>query len=108
MKTSSRDSPAGPEDLSRREVRSCPVCGTTFSATEANESCPVCMLRKALADRADSGASLPQDTVRPPPEYAKLRFEHYEIVLSEEGKPLELGRGAMGITRQSMWIFNVP
>ena len=26
------------------------------------------------------------------------RFEHYEIVLNEDGKPLELGRGAMGVT----------
>ena len=41
-----------------REMRTCPVCGARFSATEANESCPVCMLRKALAGRVESGASL--------------------------------------------------
>ena len=103
MKTSSRDSPAGPEDLSRREMRSCPVCGTRFSATEANESCPVCMLRKALAaDQAESGAPLASDTVLPPPEHVTSRFEHYEIVRTEEGKPLELGRGAMGITYKAV------
>ena len=26
------------------------------------------------------------------------RFEHYELVKGEDGKPVELGRGAMGIT----------
>jgi serine/threonine protein kinase len=26
------------------------------------------------------------------------RFEHYEVVTGEDGKPAELGRGAMGIT----------
>jgi serine/threonine protein kinase len=26
------------------------------------------------------------------------RFEHYELVMGEDGKPVELGRGAMGIT----------
>jgi len=26
------------------------------------------------------------------------RFEHYEVMLDEDGRPIELGRGAMGIT----------
>ena len=26
------------------------------------------------------------------------RFEHYELMLDEDGKPVELGRGAMGVT----------
>jgi len=26
------------------------------------------------------------------------RFEHYELVKGEDGKPVELGRGAMGVT----------
>ena len=26
------------------------------------------------------------------------RFEHYELVTGEDGKPVELGRGAMGVT----------
>ena len=26
------------------------------------------------------------------------RFEHFEVVKGEDGKPVELGRGAMGIT----------
>jgi len=26
------------------------------------------------------------------------RFENYEVMLDQDGKPIELGRGAMGIT----------
>jgi hypothetical protein len=34
------------------------------------------------------------------PEYLSIarRFENYEVMLDEDGKPIELGRGAMGIT----------
>ena len=46
------------------EMRTCPVCGTRFSATEANESCPVCMLRKGLAGGVESITPFSEDTVR--------------------------------------------
>ena len=63
------------------------------------EFCPVCMLRKALAGGVESGESFAsEDTVKPTSEQARQRFEHYELVKSEDGKPLELGRGAMGVT----------
>jgi serine/threonine protein kinase len=32
------------------------------------------------------------------PEQAIQRFEHYELVTGQDGKPVELGRGAMGVT----------
>ncbi len=101
MKTSSQDSSGKlerPEDLGVREIRACQICGAKFSATGEHEFCPVCMLRKALAGGGESSESLSEDTVRPTPEHAASRFEHYEIVLDKEGKPLELGRGAMGVT----------
>ncbi len=73
--------------------RACPSCGNEFSG--AMEFCPVCMLRKALAGGVESGESSPtQDTVTP----TAQRFEHYELVTGEDGKPVELGRGAMGAT----------
>jgi hypothetical protein len=34
----------------------------------------------------------------PTPEQSVRRFEHYELVTGEDGKPVELGRGAMGVT----------
>ena len=62
------------------------------------EFCPVCMLRKGLAGGVESGESSFEEAVKPTPEQATLRFEHYEPVKGEDGKPVELGRGAMGVT----------
>ena len=78
--------------------RTCRNCGNEFSG--AMEFCPVCLLRKALADGVESGeSSAPENAVRPSTsEQAVHRFEHYELVTGEDGKPLELGRGAMGVT----------
>jgi hypothetical protein len=59
----------------------------------------VCMLRRALAGGVESGqSSASGDAVQPTPEREVQRFEHYELVTGEDGKPVELGRGAMGVT----------
>src|ERR1700730_319970 len=84
-------------DLTRREIRACTVCGAKFSAIAESGFCPMCMLRKALAADVASGESSPEDAVKPTPNQAQ-RFEHYELVTGEDGKLVELGRGAMGIT----------
>ena len=77
--------------------RICPNCGTEFSG--AMEFCPVCMLRNALACGVESGeSSASEDSVEPRPEQATQRFEHYELVIGPDRKPVELGRGAMGVT----------
>jgi serine/threonine protein kinase len=74
----------------------CPICGNEFDG--AMEFCPVCMLRHALAGGIESGEpSASADTVKQKPEQAVQRFEHYELVKGEDGKPVELGRGAMGV-----------
>jgi serine/threonine protein kinase len=36
--------------------------------------------------------------LKPAPEQTTQRFEHYELIRGADGKPIELGRGAMGIT----------
>jgi hypothetical protein len=56
------------------------------------------MLRKGLAGGVESGESSFQETVRPTSEQPPKRFEHYELVTGEDGRPVELGRGAMGVT----------
>ena len=56
------------------------------------------MLRKGLAGGVESGESSFQETVRSTSEQPPKRFEHYELVTGEDGKPVELGRGAMGVT----------
>jgi serine/threonine protein kinase len=83
--------------MSTQPQRTCPSCGNELSG--ATEFCPVCMLRKGLAGGVESGeSSASEEAVRPTPEQAVQRFEHYELVAGEDGKPVELGRGAMGIT----------
>jgi tetratricopeptide (TPR) repeat protein len=63
------------------------------------------MLRKALAGANESGESQGSGgTVKPTAEPAVQRFEHYELVTGENGKPVELGRGAMGVTYKAVDI----
>ena len=83
--------------------RTCPSCGNELSG--AMEFCPVCMLRKCLAGGVESGESSFEEAVRPTPDQPPKRFEHYELVTGEDGRPVELGRGAMGsLTRRSTSI----
>jgi len=77
--------------------RTCPTCGSEL--TGAMEFCPVCMLRKGLAGGVASGeSSVSEDTLKLTPDQPAQRFEHYELVTGEDGNPVELGRGAMGVT----------
>ena len=77
--------------------RPCPSCGNELSG--AMEFCPVCLLRKGLAGGVETGeSSASEEAVKPTPEQAAQRFEHYELVTGGDGKPVELGRGAMGVT----------
>jgi serine/threonine protein kinase len=62
------------------------------------EFCPVCMLRKGLAGGIEFGESSTEDTVKPIPHQPAQRLDHYELVMGADGKPVELGRGAMGVT----------
>ena len=83
--------------MSTEPQRTCPSCGNEFSG--AMEFCPVCMLREALAGGVESGdSSVSKETVGPTPDQPAQRIEHYELVTGEDGKPVELGRGAMGVT----------
>jgi len=60
------------------------------------------MLRKGLADGVESGGSSSEDTLEPTSQDAVQRFEHYQLVTGEDGKPVELGRGAMGVTYKAL------
>src|SRR5262245_30664410 len=82
--------------MSTEPRHTCPSCGNEFSG--AMEFCPVCMLRRGLAGGVASGESSFEEAVKPTAEQAVRRFEHYELVTREDGKPVELGRGAMGAT----------
>jgi hypothetical protein len=82
--------------MNTEDRHTCPSCGNEYSG--AMEFCPVCMLRIGLASGVESGESFSEETVERTPEQATQRFEHYELVNGQDGKPVELGRGAMGVT----------
>jgi serine/threonine protein kinase len=89
------------ENLSPREIRFCAACGAKFSAIGEHEFCPACLLRGALVGRikepeasGEEANSLSAGSVH--------RLEHYELVTYEDGRPVELGRGAMGITYKAV------
>ena len=69
-----------------QERPTCPACGALLHS--GNAPCPVCAFRLALETQCEPVT----DTS------GELRFEHYTVLRSAEGKPLELGRGAMGVT----------
>ena len=84
--------------MKTEESRICPSCGKKVSA--ALKFCPVCMLRGALAGDVESGESSATEQERVESISTRIphRFEHYELMSDEDGKPVELGRGAMGVT----------
>src|SRR6201993_4120806 len=84
--------------MSTEPKRTCPSCGNELSG--AMEFCPVCMLRTGLtAEVVSSESSASEGAVKPTTSVQEVqRFEHYELVTGEDGKPVELGRGAMGVT----------
>jgi serine/threonine protein kinase len=84
----------------------CPVCALLRAA--GNDSA----LNEALNPRSDSERNSAETEVGLVPRLREgarsttqhipagivSRFENYEVMLDEDGKPIELGRGAMGIT----------
>jgi hypothetical protein len=83
--------------MNTEDRHTCPSCGNEYSG--AMEFCPVCMLRMGLAGGIGSGEYyVSKETVECMPERASQRFEHYELLKGADGKPVELGRGAMGVT----------
>src|SRR5260221_9063144 len=90
----------------RREVRTCSVCGTKFSVAKETDFCPVCLLRGSLIDE-----SKPTEPLNPSsldsvsgdkPIFLPRRFENYELMIGEDGIAIELGHGAMGVTYKAM------
>jgi Protein kinase domain len=81
----------------------CGRCGQTITCTLG--FCPVCLIRAVLADQAgDCDEPSPADALEIPLSGQPIRFENYELLTADDGKPIELGRGAMGITYKALDI----
>ena len=103
MKTGFGDSAdkggAGAASAKAEQTRTCPVCRSKLMVSSFTEFCPVCVLRGALRPAfGSSHGSLRKATGSSTLTRLPLRFEHYELAKGEDGKPVELGRGAMGVT----------
>ena len=70
--------------------RACSVCGTLLAGDSAY--CPVCALRGAVETQSDSISATSSE----------LCFEHYTVLKNEDGTPMELGRGGMGVTYKAI------
>jgi serine/threonine protein kinase/TolA-binding protein len=83
------------------EIRACSICGAKFPATSDFGPCPVCLLRGAGVDSAPAESANPisePDTRETEAGTMVRRFDNYEVMLDDQGAPIELGRGAMGVT----------
>jgi len=70
--------------------RACEVCGTALS--QNSDFCPVCALRGAVSPETESLSAVSSE----------LCFEHYQVLKKEDGTPIELGRGGMGVTYKAI------
>ena len=66
------------------------MCGTLLADDSAY--CPVCALRGVVETQSDSVSATSSD----------LRFEHYQVLRNQDGKPFELGHGGMGVTYKAV------
>jgi Protein kinase domain len=76
--------------------RTCQACGAIVPA--GSEGCPVCALRGVLSDRRETT----EIDVELTDSSSASRFEHYQVLTREDGTPLELGHGAMGVTYKAI------
>ena len=69
----------------------CAQCGSRLSSSgDAETVCVSCLLHTALGDKDGDDAAGPR------------RLDQYELVAGEDGEPVELGRGAMGVTYKAV------
>jgi TolB-like protein/Tfp pilus assembly protein PilF len=99
----SRQSPAGEPDSSRRSPAPAGEADLSSGDTEGlppDQPLPSAaeLLRRASGSSVDSFSGEGQDLSLLVAEQFQRRYAHFEVEIGPDGKPVELGRGAMGIT----------
>ena len=89
------------------EISVCPNCGTKIPVSLTPERCPVCQLRAALtanltSDSANTESQGLANGVQELTQGIIGSFDHYEVSRGSDGAPVELGRGAMGVTYRAI------
>jgi serine/threonine protein kinase/tetratricopeptide (TPR) repeat protein len=79
--------------------KTCLGCGIPLSAD--SDSCPVCMLRVGLKGAVGSERLISEPRTLMP-DLRALRFKHYKVLQNQDETPMELGRGAMGVTYKAV------
>jgi serine/threonine protein kinase/Tfp pilus assembly protein PilF len=85
-------------------IFTCPKCGTKMPASRHADRCPVCQLRDALDPEVESELTLADSDQaaasagKQPIPLSPNSFDHYQLLAHDDGTPIELGRGAMGVT----------
>src|SRR5580704_5497004 len=79
------------------QTRNCPMCHSRLMAGSFKDFCPICVLHGALTSGSVRKVRRPSKIARLP-----FRFENYELVKGADGRPLELGRGSMGVTYKAI------
>src|ERR1700747_3762028 len=75
-----------------------PRCGPKMPVSRPADRCPVCQLRDALGPEGESELAL---TAGGQAAASTNRFDHYQLLAHDDGTPIELGRGAMGVTYEA-------
>src|SRR6516165_1109481 len=88
----------------------CPSCGMKLPPFRPAERCPVCQLRGALDAEEESAlvtvgvGPITEGPDRGASALSPNRLDHYELSTHNDGTPVELGHGAMGVTYRAIDI----
>ena len=108
MNSGSGEQPTQPEGDARagsdRAPRlACRLCGGELDEGSLSPLCPACLLQAPGPQLSNTqGQELEGQRTAAPSGPASRRFAHFELEIGPDGKPVQLGQGAMGVTYRAI------